>query len=222
MLEYIDIYCERLAPGLWGEPLNLISNLAFFIAAFLAFLLARRKGAETDRSVLILIVLLCAIGAGSSAFHSFANRLTALMDVLAIAIYILVYLWFYCARILKWKGWVAALVSGSYLICSLAMGPVQEALSDTLVGQIMGGTLSYVPALFYTIGFGLYHRSRQFVFAHGLLLASAVFILSMTLRSLDLHVCGDLPIGTHYFWHIFNGIVLYLTLRTYILNVHSR
>ncbi len=29
----LDFYCERVAPGLWGEPLNAISNGAFWLAA---------------------------------------------------------------------------------------------------------------------------------------------------------------------------------------------
>ena len=31
----VDDYCERLGPGLWAEPLNLVTNLAFLIAAIL-------------------------------------------------------------------------------------------------------------------------------------------------------------------------------------------
>ena len=31
---YIDNYCERLLPGFWDEPLNAISNLAFWLAAW--------------------------------------------------------------------------------------------------------------------------------------------------------------------------------------------
>ena len=30
---YVDGYCERVAPGLWGEPLNAVTNLAFVLAA---------------------------------------------------------------------------------------------------------------------------------------------------------------------------------------------
>lgn len=27
---YLDLYCERLIPGFWGEPLNAVSNAAFY------------------------------------------------------------------------------------------------------------------------------------------------------------------------------------------------
>jgi hypothetical protein len=31
----IDAYCERLGPGLWAEPLNALTNLAFIVAALI-------------------------------------------------------------------------------------------------------------------------------------------------------------------------------------------
>jgi hypothetical protein len=38
---YVDGYCERVAPGLWGEPLNAVSNIAFLVAAVAVWLAAR-------------------------------------------------------------------------------------------------------------------------------------------------------------------------------------
>ena len=34
---FIDSYCERLLPGFWDEPLNAISNVAFWLAAWLVW-----------------------------------------------------------------------------------------------------------------------------------------------------------------------------------------
>jgi len=36
----IDLYCERLGPGIWAEPINALTNLAFLVAAFAAWRLA--------------------------------------------------------------------------------------------------------------------------------------------------------------------------------------
>ena len=33
----IDLYCERTAPGLWEEPINALTNLSFFVAAWFAW-----------------------------------------------------------------------------------------------------------------------------------------------------------------------------------------
>jgi len=39
----IDLYCERLGPGLWAEPLNALTNLAFLLTALASWQLARRS-----------------------------------------------------------------------------------------------------------------------------------------------------------------------------------
>ena len=65
--DYIDEYCERLAPGLWGEPLNALSNIGFFIAAWLIWrTLAGRQRVGDLRALDILLFL---VGLGSLAFH---------------------------------------------------------------------------------------------------------------------------------------------------------
>jgi len=37
----MDLYCERLGPGLWAEPINASSNLTFFIAVWAIWHLAQ-------------------------------------------------------------------------------------------------------------------------------------------------------------------------------------
>jgi hypothetical protein len=34
----IDLYCERVSPSFWAEPVNAVSNLAFLIAAIAALI----------------------------------------------------------------------------------------------------------------------------------------------------------------------------------------
>ncbi len=47
----IDLYCERLGPGLWAEPLNAVTNLAFILAGILLI-----GGQFMEPSGLIVIV----------------------------------------------------------------------------------------------------------------------------------------------------------------------
>src|ERR1043166_113401 len=85
----IDLYCERTAPGLFNEPLNAASNLAFFVAAMFAARVALRDGrARTDAFLWLLIGLVFVIGAGSTAFHMFANRWSLIADVAPITAFI--------------------------------------------------------------------------------------------------------------------------------------
>lgn len=46
----------------------------------------------------------------------------------------------------------------------------------------------------------------------------AVFLASLTFRSIDDAICSHVAIGTHFLWHILNGVVLYLSMRALILN----
>jgi hypothetical protein len=49
------------------------------------------------------------------------------------------------------------------------------------------------------------------------LLASAgVFCVALVCRSIDLVVCRQFPIGTHFLWHLLNGLVVYLAMRVLV------
>jgi len=38
-------------------------------------------------------------------------------------------------------------------------------------------------------------------------------IVAVSLRTLDLNVCDVIPVGTHFFWHIFLGFAAYAGVR---------
>ena len=44
--------------------------------------------------------------------------------------------------------------------------------------------------------------------AGSLLAAAAVFVVSLGFRTIDLLVCTQVPIGTHFVWHLLNGVVV--------------
>jgi hypothetical protein len=83
----IDLYCERLTPSFWAEPVNAVSNLAFLLAAIAAFDLWRRAG-KGDRAILALIAVIAAVGFGSFAFHTLATRGAMWLDVIPIGLFI--------------------------------------------------------------------------------------------------------------------------------------
>lgn len=88
---FIDIYCERTAPGFWDEPLNAATNAAFLLAAFCAFRLARRERA-LRWEIAALLLLLCAIALGSFAFHTLATPAAQMADVLPILLFQIVFI----------------------------------------------------------------------------------------------------------------------------------
>ena len=115
MNEFIDIYCERLEPGLWAEPLNAVSNAAFIIAAIFAFLLARKENELNWRSGL-LIALIFAMGVGSTLFHTFATVWAMLTDVLPILAYQIVFIAVYAQRVIGLHCYKSSALLGLFFV----------------------------------------------------------------------------------------------------------
>lgn len=209
MNTYIDIYCERLEPGLWAEPLNAITNIAFFIAGFFALRLAQKENALNWRSGL-LITLIFAMGIGSTLFHTVAVTWAMLADVLPILAFQIVFIIVYSQKVIGMKC--------RYSYALLALFFVTMYVSMQLPREWLNGTLEYAPALIFVTALGLWHFKNAVREKWGLLAAAATFVVSMTLRSIDMQICETLPIGTHFLWHCLNGLVLYLSTRAYLLN----
>ena len=86
------------------------------------------------------------------------------------------------------------------------------------------GSVGYVPAVLAMIGVGVLagfraKRTGREELRHvgrDLLIASALFALSLAFRSVDRFLCPAWPWGTHGVWHGLNAVVLYLLTRTVI------
>jgi uncharacterized membrane protein len=52
--------------------------------------------------------------------------------------------------------------------------------------------------------------------ARGLAIGAAILILSLTFRTLDEPLCGVVPVGTHFLWHILNGLMLGWMIVVYV------
>ncbi len=213
MHEFIDIYCERTAPGFWDEPVNALTNAAFFVAAFCAWLLARRQGALTP-PVIVLILLVAAIGTGSFLFHTLAVFWAMMADVIPILLFQIVFIYSYARGVIGLDRLKSAGLLGLFFVLTVIAGQVP---SDWL-----NGSVGYAPALIFLLGLGLYHTRSGRAEPYVLLAAAALFVVSLSFRSLDMAVCAAIPLGIHYFWHLLNGAVLYLALRGLILNVARR
>jgi hypothetical protein len=82
----------------------------------------------------------------------------------------------------------------------------------------LNGGVFYLPALGALIVVGLLLEERRHRAAPYVLWAAAIFAISLTLRSLDLALCGkflieDQKVGTHAAWHVLNALALFLLLR---------
>lgn len=226
--EHVFLYCERgTSAALLAEPFNAASNVAFLLAALAAlWLLLRRPKQDRSADHYLLIVLVFLIGLGSLAFHLFATQGTELADVIPIDVFMLVYLGFALNRFLGVPpGWTVLTLIGFAATVGLTMqvkcwggGIGFPDASVVGAGECLNGSLVYLPALgaMAVVGGLLWERGHP---AGPLILwAALIFTFSVTLRSLDLALCDAYTVegrkvGTHFVWHLLNGLALFLLLR---------
>ena len=193
----IDIYCERLDIGIWAEPINAVTNVAFILAAIIMWL--RCKNLVEGK---ILSFLLFSIGCGSFLFHTYAQTWAALLDVMAIFIFILTYIFVANRRFLVWSKMVS-------LIGVILFFPYQLLLVSILSNiQFFGSSVQYIPvAILIFIYSGLLRKSEPNL-SRGLFIGAAILCLSIISRTVDEPLCSILSVGTHFVWHILNAIML--------------
>jgi hypothetical protein len=240
---YVDAYCERLIPGFWGEPLNAISNLAFWLTAWLVWrgwqagfkknrppeLLDTAQAAINTVAIRwdinTLLVLQVLIGLGSFAFHTFATRWAGALDVLFIALYLHFYMAVYAHRVLavRWPfAWLGVL---AFLVLSQLAGWLWGQAAAQLGGPLLiraGAASGYLGAWTVLVLLVVHSTWRGLPFAKVLAGAAAVFAISLGLRQIDLPLCSDWRWGTHFAWHLLNATTLGLISWAMVLAARWR
>jgi Ceramidase len=208
-MSLIVSYCERTGTGLWAEPLNAFTNLAFVVAALALIPMLRRitAGRSVPVSLQLLLALLVVIGIGSFVFHTVSGA-TLVLDVIPIAVFVLCYaaivthLFFGVPWRLAWLGSVAVAV------LVVVLGVALAALGFTDTGRY------YVPVLLATLGLGvaISFSADATLRRHGPRLAGIglLFAAALAFRQLDLPLCSSFPLGTHWIWHLLDAAVLFL------------
>jgi len=209
-LSFLDAYCERAGdPGLWAEPLNAITNLAFIVAAIFAARQLWRLPMLAYLDVWLLTLVVFSIGVGSGLWHLYATHATLLADVIPIAIFMHVFL--ICAlRRLLHLGWLSTLLGLGVFI---GLGMIAE---QHLPPEFLNGSVMYLPSILALAAMTLALRLNQHPAAWGFLVALLVFLASITFRTFDRMICDAFPLGTHFLWHLLNAFVLWRLLMALI------
>lgn len=203
----IDGYCERTDPSYWSEPVNAVTNLAFLVAAFVMW---RRHAAPGAR---LLSAILAAIGIGSYLFHTHATVWAAMADTTPIGIFILVYLFLVNRDALRLaRGW-ALVATALFVPYAAVLVPIVDAVPFLSISNFYWT----VPILLVAYGIGL-RRGKPAV-ARGFLAGAAILALSITVRSLDELLCPAWPLGTHFAWHLLNGLMLGYMIHVYATHI---
>ncbi len=208
----LNYYCERTSTDLLSEPLNLFSNAAFFVAAFYMQMFCKKKNIANHPHVKILIALTYLVGIGSTIFHSFANILTNLCDVIPIGLLVVTAVYFIMrdifqfslVRSLLWLGILAA--TCIFIVLTIKIPALNH--SEMYLGPL--GALIVLAVYSRLVG----NRNSS-----ELLFSSLFFVISLIMRSIDQRFCQIWPHGTHFLWHTFNGLTLVFVMRFYALSL---
>ncbi|MDE0590241.1 ceramidase domain-containing protein [Halocynthiibacter sp. C4] len=203
--EQFNDYCERLGPEFWAEPINAVTNLAFVLMGLLAW---RASTLPLSR---LLSAELIIIGVGSFLFHTFATAWASMADVIPILIFILTYVYLANAEYLGWPKWMALLGVVGFFPYAIGVSWLLGQIAPGLGANAIYGSVAILIALY-----GLILWQKQHQTAQGLLIGAGLLTVSITLRALDEPLCGSIPFGTHFLWHILNALMLGHMIRTYV------
>lgn len=202
---YVDGYCERMSPAYWAEPINAVTNLTFIIAALIMW--RRAVGVPLARA---LCVVLGVIGTGSFLFHTHAEVWAALADVIPIFAFILLYLFAVNRAAFDISGLAAFGLTALFFPYAGMMVPAFSLIPG------LGGSAAYAPVPLLIYLYAGFLRQRLPEFARGLAIGATVLVVSLTFRTIDEAVCETIPFGTHFMWHILNGVMLGWMIEVYV------
>jgi len=209
-METLMLYCERTHAGLGAEPLNAISNVAFFVAAGAAWRAARKLN-RVGASARWLVAVIVAIGIGSTLFHTFATNWARVLDLTPILIFQLSFLWLYGRRVIGWGAWASGALLVGFVAAAYAAGREFP--------HLLNRSLLYAPGFLCNLGLGIYHAYVRKAERFLMLAAAGVLTLALFFRTIDRAVCASFPLGTHFLWHLLIPLVLYLAVRALLPNM---
>jgi Ceramidase len=212
----VDIYCERTSPAFWAEPLNAASNVAFPMAALWAAITARKRGI-TDPVIWLLIALAASIGLGSFLFHTFANRWSEYADTIPIWSFVALFVFVAVHRIGGVKpGRLLAMALAVAAVVTIAFLATGEGTPAHTAPEPLNGSGQYAPAMLALFAFAAISQWRGHPMRHWIAAAALVFLLSLTFRTYDIALCQQLPIGTHFIWHLLNATMIGILLQVLV------
>jgi hypothetical protein len=204
-------YCERNEDLFWAEPLNATTNLIFILAAVLLSRRLCRLGEPLNEvwDIWLLTLLLSAIGLGSFLWHTLATPWAEMIDVVPIGLFSTLFIFSFLIRILHFS------LPGILFWIILFHG-LNLALLISLPNNLMNGSIFYLPILIGIWMIVSYSKFTHLNCSNRLIVAASVFTLSLTFRTIDQSICEIWPYGTHFLWHLLNGIALFLVMSVLV------
>ncbi len=210
---YLQIYslgvnCEKS----WlfiSEPITTLSNVAFFIVAYLSFNILNQHVIK-NKTLLLFPYFILLIGLGSSIYHLFNNPFTLIGDLLPIYIFVsfLVFILVYRLannRLLALLAPLALVSTHLFLINSrlphlfLSSAQVHHSLN----------LLTFVVLLSL-----LYKKFGKIIL--GIIPSILLYTAGIFIRSFDFLLCPLTKVGAHFMWHILVALSVYLAVKFFV------
>jgi hypothetical protein len=98
------------------------------------------------------------------------------------------------------------------LVAALVVFALFEwTLTSAFEPGALNGSYRYLPALCGLVAMSLAAARYAPAMSRPLAWASLLLVVAVSLRTVDLALCGIWPWGTHFLWHMLNAAVLYLS-----------
>lgn len=198
-------YRERAGSGLFAEPLNVLTNLAYLVTALLAWRMLQKSPVEHRQHFLVMIGAIAAVGIGSAIFHIFHTESTILFDAVPIWIFIATAL----ALLLKqlsgtWRTATLFLLAfAATLICATIFIPK----------DLLNGTIRHAITITTLVGLIVWSYRKLGRVSAGLIPVFVLYGGAIAARVADPAVCASFQHGTHFIWHILNAGASYFMIR---------
>ena len=194
----LNIYCERLGPGFWNEPINALTNLIFILFGFILVFKTM-----PNKLCLFLSIQIILIGTASFLFHTFANILVGLIDTVSIMLFGVTYVFGSNYYLLKLSTVTSLIIA----FCLVPFSFIVSQLTIMSFGSLNGSTL-YLSFIILFVTYSYLIR-KEFAQMSTILFCSALFLaVSIFFRTIDIISCNSISVGTHFVWHIMNGLLL--------------
>lgn len=212
-MTFIDLpyFCERQGgTGLLSEPVNVFTNVVFFIVAWLLF--QKLKNKKVPKTLHLFVPLSIAIGTGSVLFHIFHNPFTNLIDGLPILITMLLFVFLFMRSVFKSKRMILVILLIFFILQLTLYISGYRNVENVSVRHLIN---IFAFPLLIIIAFKKF--SPQI---HLLVFAFISYAVAIALRFLEPAICQAFPIGTHFTWHILNALVIYFGV-SFLTNIHK-
>ena len=207
--------CERAAHGPLEEPLNMLSNMLFFVVA-IAILRYYRTHPDLKGKWIwdlhVLTILIVVIGVGSSVFHAYPSPLSELFDIIPIVAFILLFFTSIIVRIGKTNAFQT-------IICLMAFASTTHFFV-TQFPNALNDSIGYLSSMGALVMIAIYLNMKRRPSSQQFLLAALLGVVSLFFRSVDNGVCETIPFGTHFLWHSLNAALIYVVMKQLVRNVN--